>query len=409
MLTIHMNGRIYDPVLARFLSADIVVQMPGAITSYNRYAYVMNNPLAYTDPSGYFIEEIIVAIIAFAQSSPLLFAASVASTASTIAFATGHNTAGRRFLAAAIMFATAGTPYAVMGAFAAGGVQSGSIEGAIMAGLGAGLFAAAGGIADAAMFNEMAEFATSGAMGPTVPSAFSVGGIGRAGMHFGAGAVRAMMSGGDPVRGGFSAGFAEIAGPYVSGTAVGIKQFAVHVAAGGIGEVIAGGKFANGAVTGAFAWLYNHLSRTQIKDLYGSRDGGGHHKFTRDLAQRYAQYLSDDAIEFASGTKIGAGYTSRGLEGDPHNGYPKAHRQADAKMEEMLKADIANGLYSKESPMTKYQMAKFLERASSEAVIQQYWSLIDQFVMKQIQSQKPNLNQLLRGVGNGGGRGASEQ
>ena len=50
---IHMNGRVYDPVLARFLSADPSIQAPGNLQSYNRYSYVLNNPLAYTDPSGF--------------------------------------------------------------------------------------------------------------------------------------------------------------------------------------------------------------------------------------------------------------------------------------------------------------------------------------------------------------------
>lgn len=51
-----MNGRIYDPLLGRFLSADIVVQAPGNLQSYNRYSYVINNPLTLTDPSGWFWE-----------------------------------------------------------------------------------------------------------------------------------------------------------------------------------------------------------------------------------------------------------------------------------------------------------------------------------------------------------------
>jgi RHS repeat-associated protein len=50
---IHMNGRVYDPDLGRFISADPTVQAPGNGQSLNRYSYVWNNPLAYTDPSGY--------------------------------------------------------------------------------------------------------------------------------------------------------------------------------------------------------------------------------------------------------------------------------------------------------------------------------------------------------------------
>jgi RHS repeat-associated protein len=51
---IHMNGRVYDPYTARFMSADPFVQDAGNLQSYNRYSYVLNNPLAFTDPSGYF-------------------------------------------------------------------------------------------------------------------------------------------------------------------------------------------------------------------------------------------------------------------------------------------------------------------------------------------------------------------
>jgi RHS repeat-associated protein len=51
---IHMNGRLYDPVMGRFVSADPTIQAPDNLQSYNRYAYVWNNPLNSTDPSGYF-------------------------------------------------------------------------------------------------------------------------------------------------------------------------------------------------------------------------------------------------------------------------------------------------------------------------------------------------------------------
>ncbi len=49
---IHMNGRIYDPKLGRFLQADPVVQAPKNSQNLNRYSYVLNNPLSYTDPTG---------------------------------------------------------------------------------------------------------------------------------------------------------------------------------------------------------------------------------------------------------------------------------------------------------------------------------------------------------------------
>ncbi len=53
---IHMNGRIYDPLLGRFLSADPYVQFPGNLQSYNRYSYTLNNPLKYTDSTGELVD-----------------------------------------------------------------------------------------------------------------------------------------------------------------------------------------------------------------------------------------------------------------------------------------------------------------------------------------------------------------
>jgi len=50
---IHMNGRVYDYNLGRFLSVDPFIQEPGNSQSMNPYSYIMNNPLSGTDPSGY--------------------------------------------------------------------------------------------------------------------------------------------------------------------------------------------------------------------------------------------------------------------------------------------------------------------------------------------------------------------
>jgi RHS repeat-associated protein len=50
---VHMNGRVYDPVIGRFMSADPFVTEPLNGQNLNRYSYVLNNPLSYTDPSGF--------------------------------------------------------------------------------------------------------------------------------------------------------------------------------------------------------------------------------------------------------------------------------------------------------------------------------------------------------------------
>ncbi len=53
---INMNGRLYDSKLGRFLSPDPVLQDPSNTQNYNRYSYCLNNPFAYTDPSGYTVQ-----------------------------------------------------------------------------------------------------------------------------------------------------------------------------------------------------------------------------------------------------------------------------------------------------------------------------------------------------------------
>jgi RHS repeat-associated protein len=53
---IHMGGRVYNPRLGRFLSPDPFIQFPQDSQSYNRYSYVLNNPLTHADPSGYMVQ-----------------------------------------------------------------------------------------------------------------------------------------------------------------------------------------------------------------------------------------------------------------------------------------------------------------------------------------------------------------
>ena len=57
-----MNGRMYDPMMHRFLSPDNYIQNPYDTRSYDRFGYVWNNPLMLTDPSGEFIETAALAL-----------------------------------------------------------------------------------------------------------------------------------------------------------------------------------------------------------------------------------------------------------------------------------------------------------------------------------------------------------
>lgn len=100
---INMNGRCYDPMLARFLSPDPHIQSPDDALNYNRFAYCMNNPFLFTDPSGYnwfsnlwdwfkkhkqvvvivttIVVAVAVTVVTWGAGAPLLMAAAYGSAA----------------------------------------------------------------------------------------------------------------------------------------------------------------------------------------------------------------------------------------------------------------------------------------------------------------------------------------
>jgi RHS repeat-associated protein len=291
---IHMNGRIYDPVLGRFLSADIVVQMPHNVQSYNRYSYVLNNPLGYTDPSGY---EPLTAFAMFLWPSFFVGAS----------YALGGKEFGRMVAGIAVGFLLGpagmfgalggggfgGFLQAVAAGFAAGGVSTGNIQGAIRGGISAGLFFGAGSIADglagadgAAAGNasgapfDSSDFASASTHG-SANSVWAHGGIGRAGLHAIAGCAGA-LGGGKCGSGALSAGFAEFAGPKLDGLKV--PGIVSRVIVGGIASELGGGKFANGAMTAAFGYLFN-----QWAHMFPS--------LQQQYKQAYAMYPLQDILE----------------------------------------------------------------------------------------------------------------
>ena len=50
-------ARWYDSALGRFIQADTMIPDPGSSTAYDRYAYVQNNPINFSDPSGHFSDD----------------------------------------------------------------------------------------------------------------------------------------------------------------------------------------------------------------------------------------------------------------------------------------------------------------------------------------------------------------
>lgn len=60
---IHMNGRLYDPLMSMMLSPDNNIQIPQSSQNFNRYSYCLNNPLKYYDPTGEWVESVVFGIV----------------------------------------------------------------------------------------------------------------------------------------------------------------------------------------------------------------------------------------------------------------------------------------------------------------------------------------------------------
>ena len=237
---IHMNGRIYDPTLGRFLQADPVIQAPDNPQNWNAYTYVFNNPYRYTDPTGMIGQEErqwlgAVAAIAVGWFAPMIGNAVYASSI-----------AGGAAAGAAFKIATA----AVVGVVAAGGAVSGGI--------------------------------TSGSQGALIGAFTSVLGMAGGGNVF----VTALVAGvssalqdGNFGSGFLSAGVTALAVPAMSGR---IGQVVARALVGGTVSSLTGGKFANGAAMGAMQGVLRHVGEKAVNVYANKRRAGSSSSLTSE-------------------------------------------------------------------------------------------------------------------------------
>ncbi|MCC5870560.1 MAG: RHS repeat-associated core domain-containing protein [Gammaproteobacteria bacterium] len=209
---IHMGGRVYDPEIGRFLSPDPFVQYPGSAQGMNRYAYVGNNPLSYTDPSGYFIKK-------FGKALAIV---------------------------AAVVIPNPIVAGAVAGFLASGGQLKGAIFGAI----GGAVFGAIGNAFPEVTFGSglhLAKTLTHGVAGGLLSAA----GGGRFGDGFlGAGVGQLFAPGIDRIG-------LDSAGEIRADVSARIVRTVTAATVGGTASAIGGGKFANGAISAGFGRAFN--------------------------------------------------------------------------------------------------------------------------------------------------------
>ncbi len=273
---IHMNGRIYDPTIGRFLQADPIIQDPYDTQSLNRYSYVMNNPLSYVDPSGY------SRLRSGWWRTPL----AIGIVALTSGAATGQLLAGTQFgtWASTNAFGVVASGGALSGAVATGNLK-GALKGAVTAvvtyGIGHG-FNGKGGIQDP-FARGFAHSVVSGV------SAEVDGG------NFGHGFVSSALS--------QSIGGAKIFNHRHVGLAAIVTNAILQ---GSISELM-GGKFANGAMSSAFRVAFN--------DGFNGYKGAEFQTFEEALQ---AAHNNNQSVRRTNRSEFGK-YS--GLSGDPHGTY----------------------------------------------------------------------------------------
>lgn len=231
---VHMNGRIYDPLLGRFLSPDPHIQDEALLQNYNRYSYVLNNPLRYTDPTGEWIQVVqafalvIGAALADSNNKDLKIVGSLMMMAASMGTSNEHG----------LILSLTKEP--ISAAFLSATLSSTISSGSLREGLKSGAFAAA--------------FAYVGAQNLGYYEGVLV--------HALLGCAQQASSGGQCGPGAAAAAF----GKAVSGadifkeTGPSLTQAVATVVVGGTVSVIGGGKFANGAAQAGFGYLFNCLA-----------------------------------------------------------------------------------------------------------------------------------------------------
>lgn len=249
---VNMNGRIYDPGIGRFVSADPFVQAPMVTQNFNRYSYVLNNPLSFTDPSGFnflnnfgkWIDNVFGSTVGGIIKAVISYAVYIVTYAVLIYAGPLVASVGAGFTSGFISSSLAG---ATLGqALEAGGIMAG------IAGITCGLNVVLpdGGQGILGLANHAVHAAVTGAL------------------WAGAAAIQG-ASVRDAFVGAATAAFlsTSLNGFGGSGPAGLVLRVAMSAVAGGTAAVLTGGKFANGALTAGFVRLF------QEEMAYGSQAG----------------------------------------------------------------------------------------------------------------------------------------
>ncbi|MCO5119998.1 MAG: hypothetical protein M9951_10250 [Burkholderiaceae bacterium] len=283
---INMNGRLYDPVLSRMLSADPFV--PGAGNNpqgLNRYAYVFNNPLRYIDPDGFkpFWKKRWFRTVAAVAASIYTAGAAAGWMANYAAYSSAYGTTIFANATLDVVSGVISTSLTTTG-FAAAGAAGGFMGGLV----------ASGGNLEAALSGAVtgAAFGWAGSLGSTGEIVTG---------HAAAGCLSGVVQGGGCGRGATSAVVGKAVTLGIGNSMGNGGKFVAATVAGGISSKVAGGNFAAGAQTAAFGYLFNaalhdRMAGTSRVEIQGN-EAAEFRAFGRDNA--VGQLTDPDALHLS--------------------------------------------------------------------------------------------------------------
>ncbi|WP_082129181.1 RHS repeat-associated core domain-containing protein [Chryseobacterium gallinarum] len=286
---IHMNGRLYDPLLRRFLNADENIQDPYNTQNYNKYGYVLNNPLMFSDPNGEFF------VFAFVAAWGVSLFWGGVITAAIIGTAVG-------LAAYSLGVAISGGKWQLGGALKS--MFWGGVSGAVTFGIGSVFTPAAGTVLT--LTDKVAS-----AMAQGLVHGFAQGTLS---LMQGANFTHGFAGG---ISGSWGASlFGGLAGSFANSTTGTILSGALL---GGVASELAGGNFWQGALVGGVVAGLNHAMHGGFSKKYdvnvlhddGGANGMGHEAIAFRNENGSLRYISKDGTNENMGLNGKSKYTDK--------------------------------------------------------------------------------------------------
>ena len=259
---VHMNGRLFDPTIGRFLQGDPLLQAPDELQNYNRYSYCLNNPVTCSDPSGRSFWGDLTGI------NPMRNFLANAKLVDPLSFwittKVAHNRIGYEIGSVAIAVVSAyfceggAAACDAVGMAAWAGFAGESTSQALKTGVIAGVTTLATAGVDAAIpVNATSGFATA------AENVIA---------HAAVGCASARLSGGSCESGAASAAVSAAWSDFVpnrglvpgQGLDVAVENTVIQATVGGVASVAGGNSFSDGAMTSAFAYTLRQGLQTAM-------------------------------------------------------------------------------------------------------------------------------------------------